>query len=78
MSRSKWKGPFIEKSILKKKLKSWSRKSTVLPFLLGDSLAVYNGYKFVKIKITEDMLGHKLGEFSLTRTEFFYKQTKNK
>jgi len=78
MGRSKWKGPFVEKSILKKKLITWSRKSIVLPFLLGQSLAVYNGHKFIKIKVTEDMIGHKLGEFVPTRVKFFYKQTKNK
>jgi len=78
MGRSKWKGPFIEKAILKKKLITWSRKSTILPFLLGHSITVYNGRKFIKIKITEDMIGHKLGEFVPTRVKFFYKQTKNK
>jgi len=78
MSRSKWKGPFVEKSILQKKLITWSRKSTILPFLLGHNITVYNGHKFVKIKVTENMIGHKLGEFVPTRVKFFYKQTKNK
>lgn len=78
MGRVNWKGPFVEKSILKKKPITWSRKSVILPFLLGHSISVHNGNKFIKIKITEDMIGHKLGEFIPTRVKFFYKQTKNK
>ena len=78
MSRSVWKGPFVDPSLLKKveKLKSqtnpipiktWSRKSTILPEFIGVSFLIYNGKKFIPIKISEDMVGHKLGEFSPTR-----------
>ena len=78
MSRSIWKGPFVDPSLLKKveKLKSqskpvpiktWSRKSTIIPEFIGVSFLIYNGKKFIPIKISEDMVGHKLGEFSPTR-----------
>ena len=79
MSRSVWKGPFVDPSLLKKveKLKSqssptpiktWSRKSTIIPEFIGISFLIYNGKKFIPIKISEEMVGHKLGEFSPTRT----------
>ena len=79
MSRSVWKGPFVDPSLLKKveKLKSqtklmpiktWSRKSTIIPEFIGYSFLIYNGKKFIPIKISEEMVGHKLGEFSPTRT----------
>ena len=79
MSRSVWKGPFVDPSLLKKveKLKSqskpmpiktWSRKSTIIPEFVGISFLIYNGKKFIPIKISEEMVGHKLGEFSPTRT----------
>jgi len=78
MSRSIWKGPFVDPSLLKKveKLKSqnklmpiktWSRKSTIIPEFVGVSFLIYNGKKFIPIKISEEMVGHKLGEFSPTR-----------
>ena len=78
MSRSVWKGPFVDPSLLKKveKLKSqtnptpiktWSRKSTIIPEFVGVSILIYNGKKFIPIKISEEMVGHKLGEFSPTR-----------
>ena len=78
MSRSVWKGPFVDPSLLKKveKLKSqsnpmpiktWSRKSTIIPEFVGVSFLIYNGKKFIPIKISEEMVGHKLGEFSPTR-----------
>ena len=78
MSRSIWQGPFVDPSLLKKveKLKSqskpapiktWSRKSTIIPEFIGVSFLIYNGKKFIPIKISEDMVGHKLGEFSPTR-----------
>ena len=81
MSRSVWKGPFVDPSLLKKveKLKSsrnttpiktWSRKSTIIPEFVGISFLIYNGKKFIPIKISEEMVGHKLGEFSPTR-QFF-------
>jgi small subunit ribosomal protein S19 len=88
MSRSNWKGPFIDKSLLikslkfkrntKVKIKTWSRRSTILPFLLGHQIWVHTGRQFIKVKIMEEMLGHKLGEFVPTRTKFFFKKTKKK
>lgn len=79
MPRSLKKGPFIEDSLQKKVLsaqesqskrviKTWSRRSTIIPEMVGLTIAVHNGRKFVPIFITEDMVGHKLGEFSPTRT----------
>ncbi|MBI4596147.1 MAG: 30S ribosomal protein S19 [Candidatus Tectomicrobia bacterium] len=79
MSRSIKKGPFIDEH-LKKKIdemnqknekkivKTWSRRSTIIPELIGHTLAVHNGKKFIPVYITENMVGHKLGEFSPTRT----------
>ena len=78
MPRSVWKGPFVDPSLLKKveKLKSqskqmpiktWSRKCTIIPEFVGISFLIYNGKKFIPIKISEEMVGHKLGEFSPTR-----------
>ena len=79
MSRSVWKGPFVEESLLKKidkqktnptkkPIKTWSRKSTIIPDFVGISFLIYNGKKFIPITISEDMVGHKLGEFAITRT----------
>jgi small subunit ribosomal protein S19 len=79
MSRSVWKGPFVDPSLLKKieklkgntnvpPIKTWSRKSTIIPEFVGYSFLIYNGKKFIPIKISEEMVGHKLGEFSPTRT----------
>ena len=81
MSRSTWKGPFVDGHLLKKVqkasdssrnevIKTWSRRSTILPEFIGLSFAVYNGKKFIPVNVTEDMVGHKLGEFSPTRTFF--------
>ena len=78
MSRSVWKGPFVAPSLLKKveklktqtnptPIKTWSRKSTIIPEFVGVSFLIYNGKKFIPIKISEEMVGHKLGEFSPTR-----------
>ena len=76
MSRSVWKGPFVEASLLekveklkndKKPIKTWSRKSTIIPDFIGLSFLVYKGKKFIPITISEDMVGHRLGEFSPTR-----------
>jgi len=88
MSRSNWKGPFIDKFFLRKslklkvniksKIKTCARQSTVLPFLIGSHIWVHTGKQFIKIKIVEEMLGHKLGEFVPTRTKFFFKKTKKK
>ena len=79
MSRSLKKGPFVDTPLLekvetmnhggdKKVIKTWSRRSTVTPDMVGHTLAVHNGRKFVPVYISENMVGHKLGEFALTRT----------
>ena len=79
MSRSLKKGPFVDTSLLekvevmnrageKKVIKTWSRRSTVVPEMVGHTMAVHQGRKFVPVYITENMVGHKLGEFSPTRT----------
>lgn len=79
MPRSLKKGPFIDVSLLKKvekavkindkkPLKTWSRRSTVFPNMVGLTISVHNGRHHIPIFITEEMVGHKLGEFSLTRT----------
>ena len=78
MSRSLKKGPFVDLSLLekveimnrggnKKVIKTWSRRSTVVPEMVSHTIAVHNGRKFIPIYITENMVGHKLGEFSPTR-----------
>jgi small subunit ribosomal protein S19 len=79
VARSLKKGPFCDDHLLKKVetakatndkkvIKTWSRRSTVLPDFVGLTLAVHNGRKFVPVYVTENMVGHKLGEFALTRT----------
>ena len=79
MSRSLKKGPFVDTSLLeklegmnraneKKVIKTWSRRSTVVPEMVGHTMAVHNGKKFIPVYVTENMVGHKLGEFSPTRT----------
>jgi len=86
MSRSKWKGPFINTKIFKdlnnKKTKSTiktvSRHSEIIPRFIGLVFEVYNGKSFSKIEITENMVGFKLGEFSPTRKKFSFKKKKKK
>lgn len=79
MSRSLKKGPFIDGHLLKKVeaqnsantksvIKTWSRRSTIFPQMIGHTIAVHDGRKHVPVYITEDMVGHKLGEFAMTRT----------
>jgi len=79
MARAVWKGPFVEESLIKKveklknvsnkkPIKTWSRKSTIIPDFVGVSFLIYNGKKFIPLTISEDMVGHKLGEFAPTRT----------
>ncbi len=79
MSRSLKKGPFCDDSLMKKVvaeneantknvIKTWSRRSTIFPEMIGHTIAVHDGRKHVPVYITEDMVGHKLGEFALTRT----------
>ena len=81
MARSVWKGPFVEESLIKKvekqkkdpkkmPIKTWSRKSTIIPEFIGVSCLIYNGKKFIPVTISEDMVGQKLGEFSPTITFF--------
>lgn len=79
MTRSVWKGPFVDGYLLRKAekaraggrnevIKSWSRRSTIIPQFVGLTFGVYNGRKFIPVLVTEDMVGHKFGEFSPTRT----------
>jgi small subunit ribosomal protein S19 len=81
MPRSLKKGPYVEPKLLKKVeavqqsrssrvVKTWSRRSTIVPEMVGITLAVHNGRKFIPVFVSEDMVGHKLGEFSPTRTYF--------
>ncbi len=79
MARSVWKGPFIDRHLLKKVetarsggrkdvIKTWSRRSTILPNMVGMTFGVHNGHKFIPVLVTDQMIGHKLGEFAPTRT----------
>jgi len=79
MPRSITKGPFVDDHLMKKVeqmnqtkdrklIKTWSRRSTVIPEMVGHTMAVHNGKKFIPVYVTENMVGHKLGEFSPTRT----------
>lgn len=81
MARSLWKGPFVDGYLLKKAekvreggrnevIKTWSRRSTILPNFVGLTFGVYNGKKHIPVSISEDMVGHKLGEFSPSRTYY--------
>ncbi len=87
MARSVWKGPFVDLYLLKKAetaqesgknrpIKTWSRRSTIVPQFVGLTFNVYNGHKFIPVFVTEEMVGHKLGEFSPTRT--FWGHTSDK
>ena len=89
MARSVWKGPFVEESLIKKvekqkldpkkmPIKTWSRRSTIIPEFIGVSFLIYNGKKFIPVTISEDMVGHKLGEFSPTRSFRGHAGAKNK
>nr|YP_011008261.1 ribosomal protein S19 [Hapterophycus canaliculatus]WBP70162.1 ribosomal protein S19 [Hapterophycus canaliculatus] len=83
MSRSNWKTPFIDKSLLKKlesnsnKKETWSRRSTIYPAAVGLKLQIYDGKNMVPRKIRPEMVGHKIGEFVRTRKTFIPKQKKN-
>ncbi len=79
MARAVWKGPFVDGYMLKKAdaarasgrnqvIKTWSRRSTILPQFVGLTFGVYNGKKFIPVSVNEDMIGHKFGEFAPTRT----------
>ena len=88
MARSVWKGPFVDGYLLKKAdkvresgrsevIKTWSRRSTILPQFVGLTFGVHNGNKFIPVSISEDMVGHKLGEFAPTRTTTVTRPTRN-
>jgi len=79
VARSVWKGPFVDGFLLKKAeaaqesarkevIKTWSRRSTIMPQFVGLTFAVHNGHKFIPVLVTEEMIGHRFGEFALTRT----------
>jgi small subunit ribosomal protein S19 len=79
LARSVWKGPFVDGYLLKKAeaargsgrnqvIRTWSRRSTIFPQFVGLTFGVYNGHKFIPVLVTENMIGHKLGEFAPTRT----------
>ncbi len=81
MARSVWKGPFVDGHLLKKAdkvresgrnevIKTWSRRSTIMPQFVGLIFGVHNGNKFIPVSVSEEMVGHKLGEFSPTRTYY--------
>lgn len=81
MARSVWKGPFVDGYLLSKSeasresgrkevIKTWSRRSTILPQFVGLTFGVHNGQKFIPVLVTENMIGHKFGEFSPTRTYY--------
>ena len=87
MARSVWKGPFVDGYLMKKAevsrgsgrneiIKTWSRRSTIMPQFVGLTFGVYNGHKFLPVLVTENMVGHKFGEFAPTRT--FYGHTADK
>jgi len=87
VARSVWKGPFVDGCLLKKAdaavnsgrnavIRTWSRRSTVMPQFVGLTFGVHNGHKHVPVLVTEHMVGHKLGEFAPTRT--FYGHTADK
>ena len=89
MARSVWKGPFVDGHLLKKAdkvresgrnevIKTWSRRSTIMPQFVGLTFGVHNGNKFIPVFVTENMVGHKLGEFSPTRNFRGHVNKKNK
>jgi len=87
MTRSVWKGPFVDSYVLKKAekvresgrnevIKIWSRRSTILPQFVGLTFGVYNGHKHIPVAVSEEMIGHKFGEFAPSRT--YYGHTADK
>jgi small subunit ribosomal protein S19 len=87
MARSVWKGPFVDGYLLKKAdtvresgrnevIRTWSRRSTILPQFVGLTFGVYNGQKFIPVSVNEQMVGHKLGEFAPTRTYYGHEADK--
>jgi small subunit ribosomal protein S19 len=91
MSRSLKKGPFVDHHLIKKAMalledekksskviKTWSRRSTIIPEFIGLTFAVHNGKKFIPVFVTDQMIGHKLGEFAMTRTYYGHGADKKK
>jgi small subunit ribosomal protein S19 len=88
MSRVIWKGPYLnrllikkvskEKVNVKKEIQTMSRDSTIIPLFIGKTFSIHNGKTFLKINITHDMIGYKLGEFAPTRKQFTFKKKKEK
>lgn len=85
LKRSLWKGPFFNESLFrqireknKQKIKTTSRSSVILPFLIGKNIQVYNGKFYIPLTLNEEMVGHKLGEFIPTRLRHVYKKKKSK
>lgn len=89
MARSLKKGPFVDEHLMKKVeemnkngkkevIKTWSRRSTIFPDFIGHTFAVYNGKEHIPVYVTEDMVGHKLGEFALTRKNGGHGENKKK
>ena len=89
MARSLKKGPFVDEHLMKKVqemnksgkkevIKTWSRRSTIFPDFIGHTFAVHNGKEFIPVYVTEDMVGHKLGEFALTRKNGGHGENKKK
>lgn len=89
MSRSKWKGPYVKKTLLTRivkttiaehptEFKTTSRNSVILPKFVGSAFLIHNGKTFTRIRIVNEMVGHKLGEFSPTRKRFSFKKKKKK
>ncbi len=76
MARSLWKGPFSEIKIKNTITKVWSRRSVILPSYLNKEFLVYNGKVFISLRVSEEMIGHKFGEFSTTRKKPIHKQKK--
>jgi small subunit ribosomal protein S19 len=87
MARSVWKGPFVDGYLLKKAdasresgrsevIRTWSRRSTILPQFVGLTFGVYNGHKFIPVQVNEQMVGHKFGEFAPTRTYYGHEADK--
>ena len=89
MARSVWKGPFIDGYLMKKAdkvresgrnevIKTWSRRSTIIPQFVGLTFGVHNGNKFIPVSVSEEMVGHKFGEFAISRGRYAFKKKKKK
>ena len=78
MARSVWKGPFVDASVLQhsfdKRINIWSRRSVIIPQFINQQVYIYNGKTFVSLLVTDDMVGHKFGEFAITRKRALHKK----